>query len=140
MPVGLTIIAFSQAFVLAQKSSAAHSEAENLAKKLKNYAANLEKIVSERTKKIEYQKNSIESAAVKLRQTNMNLVKLADFKKNMTAMLIHDLKNPLNNIIGFTSLQESLDPFKDVIHTSGWNMLNMVENLLDIEQSATQHL
>jgi signal transduction histidine kinase len=144
MPVGLFFVTFSQAYVLAQKSSSTYSKAEKLTDELKEYANNLEKIVGKRTRKIqlqkekiETQKKNIEKAAAELQKSNENLIKLAEYKKNMTSMMVHDLKNPLNTIIGFTTFEDSINEYKEHIHSSGWKMLNLVQNILDVEQFET---
>jgi signal transduction histidine kinase len=147
MPAGLFIVTFSQAYVLAQKSSSGYLKADKLAAELQGYVNNLEEIIAERTyeiqqqnKEIENQKANIEQVAEELQLTNENLIKLAEFKKNMTHMMVHDLKNPLNNIIGFSELPGDINNFKSHIHTSGWNMLNLVQNILDVEQSESSEI
>lgn len=147
MPAGLFVVTLSQAYVLAQKSSSTYTKAEELSDELNRYASKLEILVQERTleiqlqkEEIEQQKKSIESKARELSQSNENLLKLASFKKKMTNMMVHDLKNPLHNIIGFTSLPGSIDKFKNTVHGAGWNMLNMIENFLDLEKHESSEI
>ena len=61
-----------------------------------------------------------------------NLKKLDKFKEEMTSMLAHDLKNPLNTI---TSLaEESGESEQKQVKQAAIKMLNMVLNLLDISK------
>ncbi len=147
MPAGLFVVTLSQGYVLAKKSSSAYAKAENLAEELNDNVNNLENLVQERTREIqsqkeeiEQQKKSIESKAEELRSSNENLLKLAEFKTNMTNMMVHDLKNPLNNIIGFASLPKNIDEFKNDIHSSGWKMLNLIDNFLDLEKNESSEI
>ena len=68
-----------------------------------------------------------------IRQKNEELIKLEEFKQAMTNMIVHDLKNPLNAIIGYTEF----DPSKRVnnsIRQAGRQMLNMIANILDVQK------
>lgn len=141
MPIGLFILTISQAYVLAKKTSSAYSKIEILSDKLSDHANKLEIIVEQRTKEIqtqkeeiENQKNKIQQKAEQLTTTNEQLISLSSFKKDMTNMMIHDLKNPLNNIIGFASLPNNFEKYKTHIHSSGWVMKNLIQNILDVEK------
>jgi len=68
------------------------------------------------------QKEEIESQ-------NDQLLKLGSFKEQMTSMIAHDLKNPLNTIIGL-SQQKNTNPH--LITRSGRQVLTMVNNMLDV--------
>jgi len=69
------------------------------------------------------QKEEIESQ-------NDQLLKLGSFKEQMTSMIAHDLKNPLNTIIGL-SQEENVNPY---ISQSGQQILTMVNNMLDVHK------
>ncbi|MCD4834709.1 MAG: GAF domain-containing protein [Bacteroidales bacterium] len=75
---------------------------------------------------IELQKEEISSQAEELQTANDKLIELDQFKEELTGMIIHDLKNPLNAIIG---LAES-----DIVKQSGKQMLNMIMNILDVNK------
>lgn len=92
----------------------------------------LEQIVDERTKEISMQKEEIATQADDLERKNKNLLELGKFKKLMTDTVIHDLKNPLNNIIRNTNDKS--------IRQSGYNMMNIVLNILDINKAQTTKL
>ena len=134
MPLGLFVATFSQAYVLARKSSSAYLRAEKLSDKLSEYAHNLEDIVRSRTKEIESQKHELEHNAKALKENNKELVRLVNFKQNMTNMMIHDLKAPLNSIVGFAELSADNNEYSKYILNSGWEMENLIQNILDVDR------
>jgi signal transduction histidine kinase len=80
--------------------------------RLRRYNAHLEKIVAERTKEI--------------RDKNIKLAALTEFRKNVSHMIVHDLKNPLNVILGLSE--------KPFVKEAGQIMLNLVNNILDVQK------
>jgi signal transduction histidine kinase len=96
-------------------------------KRLEKENMKLELIVKERTKELATQKEEVQTQANELEIKNINLLELSKFKKLMTDTVIHDLKNPLNYIIGNTS--------DKTIRQSGYNMLNIILNVLDINKA-----
>ena len=74
---------------------------------------------------------SLQSEELKI--TNEMLAEMDSFKQEMTGMLVHDLKNPLNAIIGLTQ-QEYKAQHQKTIYQSGQNMLNLVSNMLDVQK------
>ncbi|MBN2891585.1 MAG: tetratricopeptide repeat-containing sensor histidine kinase [Bacteroidales bacterium] len=60
---------------------------------------------------------------------NEKLVQTAMFKQNMTQMIVHDLKTPLNKMISFTKKHSDI-PANVQLHNSSLIMLNLVENIL----------
>lgn len=133
MPVGLFIVVFSQSFILSKRLSFAFSTVEDLTFKLEDYNRQLEKTVEERTLQIMHQKDEIEQQASALTISNERLIALDKFKEEMMHMIVHDLKNPLNTIIGVTKLQDI--PDKDqLVEEAGKQMLNMVLNILDVSR------
>jgi signal transduction histidine kinase len=86
----------------------------------------LEIKVKERTQEIEHQKEEIQSNAEELKVTNERLVELDKFKEGMTGMIVHDLKNPLNTILGLSAQAE--------VQQAAKQMLNMVLNILDVQK------
>ena len=51
----------------------------------------------------------------------------------MIQMIVHDLKNPLNSIIGFSTIKPN-KKYNSYINFSGKRMLNMVEDILDVQK------
>ena len=80
------------------------------------------------------QKEEIEQQAEELKATNNQLIKLDTFKQQMMSMIVHDLKNPLNSIIGLSKVglqDQSLDHYQ-VINQDGLRMHHLVMNILDV--------
>ncbi|MDR0815080.1 MAG: tetratricopeptide repeat-containing sensor histidine kinase [Bacteroidales bacterium] len=64
---------------------------------------------------------------------NAQLTDLVKFKQDVTGMIVHDLKNPLNVIINLTrSVPEGKRLL--LVHESAQRMLNLVLNILDINK------
>ncbi len=61
------------------------------------------------------------------------LKQLSDFKDGLTSMVVHDMKNPINSIIGFSRGTPDEKKMKK-INQSGYNILNLVTNMLDIQR------
>lgn len=89
--------------------------------------------LANRNKEITEKKEEIAQQAEELRITNERLVMLDEFKQRMTGMIVHDLKNPLNAIIGLSGKKYS-PQFQKTINQSGIRMLNLVMNILDVQR------
>jgi len=61
------------------------------------------------------------------------LLELDKFKEGMTGMIVHDLKNPLNAILGISSLYPEEDMWL-IVNSAGSQMLNLVLNILDVQK------
>lgn len=139
LPFGLIILMLTQAIIISRNQSLAFVQVENLSEELEKHAEELEETVLKRTQeireqysKIEVQKNKIETQSEVLHQTNQKLLELDKFKKEMTHMMVHDLKNPLSNIIGFMNLPKINDKIRGLVQASGQDMQNMIQNILDV--------
>ncbi len=93
----------------------------------------LEETVAERTQELKQknlelasQKTEIQAQAKELSLQNAHLEELDKFKRTLTSTLVHDLKNPLGQI-----LSKSQD--KTVTNLAG-RMLRLITNLLDVEK------
>ncbi len=75
----------------------------------------------------------ITSQKESLARNNKKLKELGEFKENLTHMIVHDMKNPLNAVIGL-SQGESSPQKLTTIAQSGHQMLNMVSNILDVQK------
>ena len=89
--------------------------------------------LAQQNKEITEKKEEIAQQAEELRITNERLVMLDEFKQRMTGMIVHDLKNPLNAIIGLSEKKYS-PQFQKNINQSGIRMLNLVMNILDVQR------
>lgn len=77
------------------------------------------------------QRNSIQEQSSELEIAYKKLQEFSNFKEELTGMIVHDLKNPLNIILNVSDIKNY--PDKDqVILQSGKQMLNMVMNILDV--------
>lgn len=73
--------------------------------------------------------DEIEQQKYELATKNKILQETSVFKENMTQMIVHDLKNPLNRMISLTKLHQN-DAQKK-LYESSLLMLNLVENILN---------
>ncbi|RPH31382.1 MAG: response regulator [Bacteroidales bacterium] len=82
---------------------------------------------------LHYQREEILNQAEQLQQQNEQLQEMDEFKQGMTSMIVHDLKNPLNQIL---NVPKTYNPQKQVaaMQQSGKQMLNMVMNILDVNK------
>jgi len=90
-------------------------------------------IIENQNKKLEQQKEEITAQADELKKINNKLVELDRYKELMIGMVIHDLKNPLNSIIGLSN-QTCSERNMLIIKQSGKQMLNLVMNILDVQK------
>ena len=67
-----------------------------------------------------------------LEKQNQQLKEHSTFRKAMTSMIAHDLKNPLNTVINLSS--KSDNGKQKYIAQAGNNMLNLVMNLLEVDK------
>lgn len=86
-------------------------------------------VLLEQKEEIETQKLRLENQKEELISTNDQLTNIMQFKENMTQMIVHDLKNPLNRIINYTNNSGSNVDKNQVVSIS-YRMLNLVENIL----------
>jgi len=82
---------------------------------------------------VQKQTNEINQQKEELKITNEQLLELSDYKYSMTGMIVHDLKNPLNSIIGLTEGNYS-PKHQQTINQSGKNMLHLVTNILEVQK------
>lgn len=102
-------------------------------RRLEQEKQRLEKVVVDRTlelrtsnEQLALKNQQIEHHAEILNEKNIHLSQLDQFKRILISTLVHDLKNPLSQIISIT-------PDKRVKHMSA-KMLGLVTNLLDVEK------
>jgi len=82
--------------------------------------------------KLEQRNQEIKTQAQVLEETNHKLRELDQFKQTLTGMIAHDLKNPLNTIIGYS--ENGVESASQVIYQSGKRILNLVQNMLDVQK------
>ncbi|MCF8335424.1 MAG: tetratricopeptide repeat-containing sensor histidine kinase [Bacteroidales bacterium] len=86
----------------------------------KNKTLNLQK------EKIEEQQNKIIKQNEELQSTNQKLIKVDQLKQDMTNMLVHDLKNPLNVVMNLAENRQ--------VQSAGNTMYNLISNMLDVNK------
>ena len=74
-----------------------------------------------------------EAQAHELEASLENIQSLTKFKDELTQMLVHDLKNPINTIINLPSEMPQVEQ-KEAISYSAHKMLNLVMNILDVRK------
>jgi len=76
--------------------------------------------------KIETQNKTQESQITEINE-------LSTFKDNITHMLVHDLKTPLNSIINQTSTLSAIEK-NELVNFSSNEMLTLISNILDVKK------
>lgn len=89
------------------------------------------KILDEKSHLIERQNGKITRQKDQLEAANQQLTELIRFKEKLTGMIVHDLKNPLNNILNSHHIDD-LAFREQLIRQSGFDMLNLTQNILDV--------
>ena len=79
------------------------------------------------------QKDEIATQASALAAANEQLQQVSSFKEGLTSMLVHDLKTPLNIIMGASS-QPATPDSQETIQSSALQMLTMTLNILEVQQ------
>lgn len=92
----------------------------------------LEQMVRAKTNDLILKKEELTHQRDELQRTLDENLKLENFKEALISMIVHDLKNPLNGIIGLSSLYEP--QYLERIHNVSQQMLYMVENILDVRK------
>ena len=90
-------------------------------------------VLLEKNTLITQQNEEITQQAEELNATNNQLVELGNFKEALMGMIVHDLKNPLNVIIGLSESEYKAEYLK-MINQSGQRMLTLVMNILDVQK------
>lgn len=78
------------------------------------------------------QKEEITSQAERLKEANHKLVELDGFKRNLTGMIVHDLKNPLNALLNIAP--KNITYYYQQVKNYSNQMLTLVLNILDVQK------
>ena len=84
------------------------------------------KQIRKQSAEISAQAKEIKRQGQALKSSNDKLIMLDEFKQNMTSMIVHDLKNPLNVVLSLSEL--------DQVKQAGRQMLNLTNILLDTQK------
>lgn len=89
--------------------------------------------IQQQKEEVSLQTEQLKISNEQLSKTNEKLKVLDKFKQELTGMIVHDLKTPLNAIIGLSGDAYTPD-FQKNIHQSGTQMLHLVTNILDVQK------
>ncbi|MEL6534205.1 MAG: tetratricopeptide repeat-containing sensor histidine kinase [Bacteroidota bacterium] len=91
----------------------------------------------QRLEMVEEQRNVLEMKVAErtqeLAERNEDLKRLGQYKEDLTHMIAHDLKNPLNIILG-VSEDPNIGGKAQPLKAAGQTMLQMVGNMLDVQK------
>lgn len=135
LPIGAILYLSLQAFAITLKFSRSHNRVVQLSEELQLLNKNLEVQVAERTKDLNF--------------ANESLKKLNSAKDRFISILSHDLRNPLNNLIGLSHRliinanaknTENIIGYSKMINESAVKCHTLTENLLNwsLLQSGTK--
>ena len=124
------------------------TERKQLEEKLRGYAENLEIMVSDRTKQVEDANNRLQFLNVELSSAKSVAEKANLAKSEFLSSMSHELRSPLNAILGFAQLMGSDFPPPtpdkkesiDQILKAGWHLLNLINEILDLEKVESGHV
>lgn len=106
-------------------------------------------LLEQRGRQIRRQADKLEEQAESLKKANAELEKLNATKDRFFSIIAHDLRNPINAILGFSELisanYDAIDDKKKlelnkIIHASTKNVYNLLENLLQWSRSQTNRI
>ncbi|MCU4175584.1 sensor histidine kinase [Carboxylicivirga sp. N1Y90] len=121
---GLVVFVFLLSILQGRRIVVMYNRNKQLSANLKILNVDLEKKVGERTEE--------------LNSSLQQLKKLNAYKENLTHMLVHDLKAPLNTVVNADILPE--DERTLTVQQSGFHLLNMIQNVLDVYKSENTEL
>lgn len=88
-------------------------------------------VMEEKNRLISLQKKELMARTDQLKSSNEQIKKLSNFKEGLAHMAVHDMKNPLNTIMGL-SLGSASDKKLRIINKASVQMFNFITNMLDI--------
>lgn len=143
LSLGLFVFIFSQAFLLSISYSNAFSNIEHLSienerinNELKEYNISLEKEVNSRTRELHQSLESAEKAKKMAVQAN-------NFKTKFLGNISHELRTPMQGIIGFSKLglsngghlsKQKIVEYFDNIYVSSKRLMGLLNNILDLSK------
>ena len=111
--------------------------------------ANRNRIKKEATLLLHEKNRELEEANKKLVESEHNLKELNATKDKLFSIIGHDLRNPLNALIGFSELiaansrefsKEELHKYSGIINESAKNIYQLIENLLNWSRTQTGNI
>ncbi|OEK00225.1 hypothetical protein BFP97_01280 [Roseivirga sp. 4D4] len=97
------------------------------------------KALKEKNQLISKQHDELAFKTDKLLLVNSQLKALAEFRSDLTNMIAHDMKNPLNAIIGLSNAENQDKRIRNITQ-SGYQLLHLVTNMLEVDKyETTEH-
>ncbi len=96
-------------------------------------------ILAEKNRTILNQQEELVAKADLLRTSNERINELSEFKERLAHMAVHDMKNPLNVLIGLSAGEVTPKKMR-IIRRAGLQALNFVTNMLDIYKFEQAHI
>lgn len=126
--IGALLFILIQEYFLLRESAFLQRENAKLSLELTNVNQNLEHLVEHRTSELK-QKNNI------LVERTEELNRLQLLQKELTGMVVHDLKAPLGTLIEMSKIIKNPDGrYINMVMDSSRRMLQLVMNILDIQK------
>jgi signal transduction histidine kinase/ligand-binding sensor domain-containing protein/CheY-like chemotaxis protein len=107
---------------------------------LKHHNLRLTAMVEERTAVLLARTRELEEAQTTLRKTNTQLLAANRAKSEFITNISHDLRTPMNGILGMTeiALSEELSPevreYLETVYASGQTLLELINEILDLSR------
>jgi two-component system sensor histidine kinase ChiS len=132
--IGALLFILIQEYFLLRESAFLQRENTKLSLELTSVNQNLEHLVESRTSELK-QNNNI------LIEKTEELNRLQVLQKQMTGMVVHDLKAPLATLIEMSKIVKNPDGrFISMVMDSSRRMLQLVMNILDIQKLETANI
>ena len=93
-----------------------------------------QKTIEDYANKLESNNNMLAEQNIEISRQSTKLKELSAFKESLSGMIVHDLKNPLNAVIGLSDNVAISENNVRSINRSGRRMLGMVLNILDVQK------
>ena len=109
------------------------TEFKRMEQTIREYSESLEEKVAERTRELAEEKEHLDRA-------NAELLRLERLRRDLTAMMVHDMKGPLAELMGnldlltYSELGEMEKETLDLAYMGADDLLRMIMNLLDIDR------
>jgi PAS domain S-box-containing protein len=107
---------------------------------IREYSHSLEEMVAERTKDLLVAQNQLQDDKEALARAYSDLRRLENLRRDLTNMVVHDLKGPLAEVMGnlellsFEPLSENQTEALELAGMGADDLLRMIMNLLDIDR------
>ena len=107
------------------------------------------RLKKETNRLLEEKNSELEKANKKLQQSEKNLIELNSTKDKLVSIIGHDLRNPLNALLGFSELisgnsrdysAEEIQKYSKIINEAAKNIHMLIENLLEWSRSQSGNI